>query len=116
MLGLKLFYVSKRGPWLLVVRYIGRWVRKRRASFILLCSTVVIFMDVSVKGVRWLLPDNKIHGANIGPTWVLSAPDGPHVGPMNLAIRVINWLYDRSAPVWLEIYVLSQAFVIYVIL
>ena len=21
------------------------------------------------------------------PTWVLSAPDGPHVGPMNLAIR-----------------------------
>ena len=32
-------------------------------------------------------PDNKIHGANMGPTWVLSAPDGPHVGPMNLAIR-----------------------------
>ena len=31
-------------------------------------------------------PDNKIHGANMGPTWVLSAPDGPHVGPMNLAI------------------------------
>ena len=24
----------------------------------------------------------------MGPTWVLSAPDGPHVGPMNLAIRV----------------------------
>ena len=22
-----------------------------------------------------------------GPTWVLSAPDGPHVGPMNLVIR-----------------------------
>ena len=32
-------------------------------------------------------PDSKVHGANIGPTWVLSAPDGPHVGPMNLAIR-----------------------------
>ena len=27
------------------------------------------------------------HGANMGPTWVLSAPDGPHVGPMNFAIR-----------------------------
>ena len=26
-------------------------------------------------------PDSKIHGAN------MSAPDGPHVGPMNLAIR-----------------------------
>ena len=31
--------------------------------------------------------DSKVHGANIGPTWVLSAPDGPHVGPMNPAIR-----------------------------
>ena len=30
---------------------------------------------------------NKVHGANMGPTWVLSAPDGPHDGPMNLAIR-----------------------------
>ena len=33
-------------------------------------------------------PDSKVHGANMGPTWVLSAPDGPHVGPMNLVIRV----------------------------
>ena len=31
-------------------------------------------------------PDSKVHGVNIGPTWVLSAPDGSHVGPMNLAI------------------------------
>ena len=33
-------------------------------------------------------PGSKVHGANMGPIWVLSAPDGPHVGPMNLAIRV----------------------------
>ena len=33
-------------------------------------------------------PDSKVHGANMGPTWILSAPDGPHVGPMKLAIRV----------------------------
>ena len=33
-------------------------------------------------------PDNKYHGANMGSIWVLSAPDGSHVGPMNLAIRV----------------------------
>ena len=32
-------------------------------------------------------PNSKVHGANSGPTWVLSAPDGPHVGPMNLVIR-----------------------------
>ena len=33
------------------------------------------------------------------PTWVLSAPDGPHVGPMNLANRAIiytnNILYSN---------------------
>ena len=37
--------------------------------------------------ISWAnIPDSKVHGANIGPTWVLSAPDGPHVGP-NLANR-----------------------------
>ena len=33
------------------------------------------------------IQDSKVHGANMGPVWVLSAPDGPHVGPMSLAIR-----------------------------
>ena len=33
------------------------------------------------------VPDSKVHGANMGPTWILSAPDGPHVGPMSLAIK-----------------------------
>ena len=32
--------------------------------------------------------DSKDYGANMGPTWVLSAPDGLHVDPMNFAIRV----------------------------
>ena len=35
-----------------------------------------------------IYPDSKVLEANMEPTWVLSAPDGPHVGPMNLAIRV----------------------------
>ena len=37
------------------------------------------------------IPDNKVHGANMGPTWVLSAPNEPHVGPMNIAIRDAYW-------------------------
>ena len=37
-------------------------------------------------------PDSKVHGANIRPTWVLSAPHGRHVGPMNVAIRVAQCL------------------------
>ena len=28
--------------------------------------------------------DSKIHGANMGPTWVLSAPDGPMLTPWTL--------------------------------
>ena len=34
-------------------------------------------------------PDRQVHGANMRPIWVLSAPDGPHVGPMNFAIRKV---------------------------
>ena len=37
---------------------------------------------------RWTtltgFPDSKVHGANIGPTWVLSAPDGPMLAPWYL--------------------------------
>ena len=44
------------------------------------------------------IPDSKVHGAKKGATWVLSAPDGPHVGPINLAIRVlfVKWLFVDS--------------------
>ena len=37
--------------------------------------------------IRSIRPDSEVHGANTGPTWVLSAPDGAHVGPTNLAVR-----------------------------
>ena len=40
----------------------------------------------------------------MGPTWVLSVPDGPHVGPMNLAIRdndvIIAWYVHWVADYW----------------
>ena len=50
-------------------------------------------------------PDSKVHGANMGPNWVLSAPDGPHVDPMNLAIKealhilCISWYTRFLTPV-----------------
>ena len=28
------------------------------------------------------IPDSKVHGANMGPSWIMSVPDGPHVGPI----------------------------------
>ena len=39
-------------------------------------------------------PDSKVHWASMGPTWVLPASDGPHVGPMNLAIGVSQYYVD----------------------
>ena len=33
------------------------------------------------------IPDSKVHGANIGPTWGRQDLGGPHVGPMSIAIR-----------------------------
>ena len=33
-------------------------------------------------------PDSKVRGANMGPIWGRQDPGGPHVGPMNLTIRV----------------------------
>ena len=38
------------------------------------------------------IPDDKVHGANMGPTWALV---GPHVGPINLAIRGVFWERGR---------------------
>ena len=48
-------------------------------------------------GITEIFPDSKVHGAKMGPTWVLPAPDGPHVVPMNLAIRVVFlWTIARD--------------------
>ena len=30
------------------------------------------------------MQESKVHGANMGPTWVLSAPDGPMLAPWTL--------------------------------
>ena len=52
-----------------------------------------VFMSINQAHTVCILmhvPDSKVHGANMGPTWVLSAPGGPHVGPMNLAIRDVS--------------------------
>ena len=54
---------------------------------------------LTINEILWHLfkdnSNNKVHGANMGPTWVLSAPDGPHVGPTNLVIREFLLQYSR---------------------
>ena len=36
--------------------------------------------------IRYLIPDSKVHGDNMGPIWGQQVPGGPHVGPMNFTI------------------------------
>ena len=62
-------------------------------------TTVVCWIGRSLQNMgNWSVekcsmnPDSKIHGANMGPTWVLSGPDGPHAVPMNIAFGESNGL------------------------
>ena len=48
-------------------------------------DSVVAWGWSSSSSILKSIPDSKVHEANMGPTLVLSAPDGPHFGPMNLA-------------------------------
>ena len=43
-----------------------------------------------------MIPDSKVHGANMGPIWGRQDPGGPHVGPMNFAIWDIEWNFDTG--------------------
>ena len=50
-------------------------------------SIYEIIYDFVLRTEYHLCEQYNVHGANMGPTWVLWAPNGPHVGHMNLAIR-----------------------------
>ena len=45
-----------------------------------------LFIEPHHKNIK-NIPDSKVPMAIMGPTWVLSAPGGPHICPINLAIR-----------------------------
>ena len=62
MLGLKLNHVSKRGHMCLLQDKDHLFIRR----------------GSHYKDTDGTNPDSKVHGDNMGPTWVLLAPDGPH--------------------------------------
>ena len=66
-------------------------------------SQLLIFMS-TLKFYTNDFPDSKVHGANMGPTWVLSAPAGPHVGPMNFAIRVAVFSFTHAITMLHQMY------------
>ena len=55
------------------------------------------------------VPDNKIHGANVGPTLGRQYPGGPHVGDTNLTIwgviyMTISAIYMLNTPICIDIF------------
>ena len=48
------------------------------------------------------VPENKVHGANMGPIWGRQDPGGPHVGPMNFAIWGVYSL--RPSDTYMHLY------------
>ena len=97
-------------------------LRHHRAHYDVIVMVPLVNIAIAVYPQTWLVPntvifakyhkqprraselfpgcvlDSKIHGANMGPTWVLSAPGGPHVGPINLVIRGYGYLAQSLRP------------------
>ena len=42
--------------------------------------------EIGLATFSHVISDSKVHWVNMGPTWGLQDPAGPHVGHMNLAI------------------------------
>ena len=49
---------------------------------------MISYWELQKQMIRF--PDSKVHGANMGPIWGRQDPGGPHVGPMNFAIWVME--------------------------
>ena len=62
------------------------------------------------------VPDSKFRGANMELIWVLSAPDGPHVGPMKLAIRGSMYVVCRDSSVCMKHFVHRKNFSLWLLL
>ena len=75
----------------------------------ILNSTLLITYTINKKRVHLIsmaIPDSKVQGANMGPTLVLSAPDGPHAGPLNIAIWGVT---SKVVPRWYGLHIITTA-------
>ena len=73
------------------------WFRKNR-----LISFIHDFKVGEIsRSAIYIYPDNKVHGANMGPIWGQQDPGGPHVGPISFAIWDVilgkdTWQYEQT--------------------
>ena len=60
------------------------------------------YLSMASTWFNWHYPDNKVHGASMGPIWGQQDPCGPHVGPMNFAVWV-GLIDNNGLPPWLAV-------------
>ena len=70
-----------------------QWVPNHRPQWEMQMA-FVYQLHMVISSLIYHHPDSKVHGAYMGPMWGRQDPGGPHVGPMNLAIRAL--LKDKS--------------------
>ena len=49
-------------------------------------NMILMLSHLMMYHMTYPIPDNKVHGANMGPIWGRQDPGGPHVRPMNFDI------------------------------
>ena len=131
MMVLKLSNVSKKGPWIWTTNLLlisplvhsFKWYAFRNPCFISLKCMVKWNAGIWVCKPHLyicedMIPDSKVHGANMGPSWGRQDPElgGPHIDPVNFAVwenstqHVCSCLCvaNKGGPLMIQIYNLSD--------
>ena len=73
---------------------------------------VMFFARFVRLGNLQMIPDNKVHGANMGPIWNRQDPGGPTLAPWTLLSGTSNWMSAASGSVLNRGYSLVQLIVV----
>ena len=105
ILGYTSFYMFFYGDWcfpgmnvfsmITWLRFNHRQIVLRSEDYTTKAINLRVKQDLNCK--HWnkkVIPDSKVHGANMGLTWVLSAPDGPMLAPWTLLSGML-WLLHQ---------------------
>ena len=100
-------YINRWWPHLLTHICVTRlrWVKSLHLAFPFCLTPTTMIVSVSV----WNIPDGKVHVSNMGPTWVLSAPDGPMLAPWTL-LSGMAIVYDNGMKQWNTQFVSQHSF------
>ena len=82
---------EEANPWFPVAADIPRQQLRQSSLASGLVTMAYSSPETQTHHSDFVIPDNKVHEACVGPAWGRQDPGGPHVGPMNLAIGDVDW-------------------------